>query len=101
GGDAGGTRDRHRGGGGGGGGRGSGLPARGRWGTGGAWYGHLRGTAASVVNKDEPKVLIGSDQNGTWPGPDAANSSGADEVPPASRRGLLSVAWRSKVFRSL
>jgi len=33
-------------------------------------------------------MLTGLDQNGTWPGPDAANSSGADVVPPASRRGL-------------
>jgi Tn3 transposase DDE domain len=33
-------------------------------------------------------LVIGLDQNGKWPGPDAANSSGADEVPPVSRQGL-------------
>src|SRR5215469_13404135 len=33
-------------------------------------------------------MLTGLDQNGTWPGPGAPNSPGADVVPPASRRGL-------------
>jgi hypothetical protein len=33
-------------------------------------------------------MLLGLDQNGTWPGPDASDSSGADDAPPASRRGL-------------
>src|SRR3954467_13004835 len=64
------------------------LPAPRRSGARGAWYGQPRGTAVSVVNKGEPKVLTGSDQNGKWPGPDAADSSGADDAPPALRRGL-------------
>src|SRR4051812_13232648 len=59
------------------------LPAPRRSGPRGAGNGQPRRTAASVVNKDEPKVLRGSDQNGKWPGPDAADSSGADEEPPA------------------
>src|SRR3954467_15815325 len=46
------------------------LPAPWRSGTRGAWYGQPRRSAASVVNKDKPKVLIGLDQNGKWPGPD-------------------------------
>ena len=33
-------------------------------------------------------MLSGLDQNGTWPGPGAATSPGADVAPPASRRGL-------------
>jgi len=28
------------------------------------------------------------DQKGTWPGPEAPNSYGADDVPPAERRDL-------------
>ena len=38
-----------------------------------------------AVNKDEPKMLSGSDQNGTWSGPGAAMSPGADGAPPAER----------------
>jgi len=41
-----------------------------------------------VVNKDEPKMLSGSDQNGTWSGPGAATSPGADGAPPAERHDL-------------
>ena len=33
-------------------------------------------------------MLIRLDQKGTWPGPEAPNSSGADVVPPAERRDL-------------
>jgi hypothetical protein len=31
---------------------------------------------------------LGLGQKGMWSGPEAPNSSGADEVPPAKRRGL-------------
>src|SRR4051794_34903330 len=42
----------------------------------------------SVVNLDKRKLLIRLGQNGTWPGPEATNSSGADTEPPAYRRDL-------------
>jgi hypothetical protein len=34
------------------------------------------------------KMLVRLDQNGTWPGPEAPNSSGAVVGPPAERRDL-------------
>ena len=42
----------------------------------------------NVVTKDKRKMLNRLDQKGTWPGPEAPNSSGADDVPPAERRDL-------------
>jgi hypothetical protein len=41
-----------------------------------------------AVRKDEPKMLSGSDQNGTWPGTGVAMSPVADDVPPAERHDL-------------
>src|SRR5215472_1106088 len=41
-----------------------------------------------AVSKDEPKMLLGSDQNGTWSGPGVAMSPGADGAPPAERHDL-------------
>jgi RNA-directed DNA polymerase len=37
----------------------------------------------NVVTKNERKMLSRSGQNGTWSGPGAPNSPGADDVPPA------------------
>jgi hypothetical protein len=42
--------------------------------------------ASSHTNKR--KLLSRLGQNGTWSGPEAPNSSGADAEPPASRRDL-------------
>ena len=41
-----------------------------------------------AVRKDQPKMLSGWDQNGTWSGPGATSSPGADGAPPAERRDL-------------
>ena len=41
-----------------------------------------------AVNRDEPKMLSGSDQNGKWPGTGAADSPVADDAPPAERHDL-------------
>jgi hypothetical protein len=41
-----------------------------------------------AVNRDKPKMLIGLDQNGTWSGPGATSSPGADGAPPAERHDL-------------
>ena len=41
-----------------------------------------------AVNRDKPKMLIGLDQNGTWPGTGAAMSPVADDAPPAERHDL-------------
>src|SRR5262249_8371960 len=42
-----------------------------------------REAAINVVTKDERKMLTRSGQNGTWSGPVAPNSTGADDAPPA------------------
>jgi hypothetical protein len=39
-------------------------------------------------NQGQAKGADRPGPRGTWPGPDAAHSSGADDEPPASRRGL-------------
>ena len=44
--------------------------------------------SVNVVTENKPKVLIGLGQKGTWSGPGAPNSSGADGAPPAKRRDL-------------
>src|SRR5215472_785613 len=41
-----------------------------------------------AVNRGKPKMLIGLDQNGTWPGTGAALSYVADDAPPAQRHDL-------------
>src|SRR5262245_37281545 len=41
-----------------------------------------------AVNRNKPKMLIGLDQNGTWPGPGVAMSPVADDAPPAERHDL-------------
>src|SRR5262249_35698176 len=41
-----------------------------------------------AVRKDKPKMLSGLDQNGTWSGPGAVTSPGADDAPPAQRHDL-------------
>ena len=41
-----------------------------------------------AVNRDKPKMLIGLDQNGTWPGTGVAMSPVADDAPPAERHDL-------------
>ena len=41
-----------------------------------------------AVNKSEPKMLSGSDQNGTWPGAGASGSPVADVAPPAEKHDL-------------
>ena len=49
-------------------------------------------------------MLTGLDQKGTWSGPEAPNSSGAVDAPPAKRRGLthtVTVAERGKPVVSL
>jgi len=38
-----------------------------------------------AVTKNKPKMLTGLNQNGTWSGPGAPNSPGADGAPPAER----------------
>jgi len=42
----------------------------------------------NVVIVNKPKMLIGLNQNGKWPGIDARTSSVADEEPPAERQDL-------------
>jgi hypothetical protein len=41
-----------------------------------------------VVKFDEPRMLSGSDQKGTWPGTGASDSPVADVAPPAERHDL-------------
>ena len=41
-----------------------------------------------AVNRDKPKMLSGLNQKGTWSGPGAAMSPGADDAPPAERHDL-------------
>src|SRR3954462_6706306 len=41
-----------------------------------------------AVNRGEPKMLSGWDQNGTWSSPGVATSPGADVAPPAERHDL-------------
>ena len=42
----------------------------------------------NVVSSNKPKMLIGLNQNGKWPGIDARTSSVADDEPPAERQDL-------------
>ena len=42
----------------------------------------------NVVILDKPKMLIGLDQNGMWPGTGVAMSPVADDAPPAERHDL-------------
>jgi hypothetical protein len=42
----------------------------------------------NAVTQDKRKVLNRLDQKGTWSGPEAPNSSGAVDAPPAERRDL-------------
>jgi hypothetical protein len=42
----------------------------------------------NVVTKAKRKMLNRLDQKGTWSGPEAPNSSGAADAPPAERRDL-------------
>jgi len=46
----------------------------------------------NVVMSDKRKLLIRLGQNGTWSGPRAIGSFGADAVPPAKRRDLTHTA---------
>lgn len=41
-----------------------------------------------AVNRNKPKMLIGLDQNGMWPGTGVAMSPVADDAPPAERHDL-------------
>src|SRR3954467_14552463 len=41
-----------------------------------------------AVNRNKPKMLIGLDQNGMWPGTGAAMSPVADDAPPVERHDL-------------
>jgi len=40
----------------------------------------------------EPKLLIGSDQNGEWPGAGSQRCPATDDAPPAERHDLNSAA---------
>ena len=42
----------------------------------------------AIHNKNKRKLLLRLGQKGTWSGPEAPNSSGAAEAPPAERRDL-------------
>jgi hypothetical protein len=48
----------------------------------------------NVVMSDKRKMLTRLGQNGTWSGPGAIYSPGADAVPPAKRRDLTHTATR-------
>jgi len=48
-------------------------------------------TCESLINaviENKPKMLIGLDQNGMWPGTGVAMSPVADDAPPAERHDL-------------
>ena len=49
---------------------------------------NARESLINVVTNDQPKVLRGWGQTGTWSGLGAPNSPSADGVPPAERRDL-------------
>jgi hypothetical protein len=50
----------------------------------------------NVVMSNKRKLLNRLGQNGTWSGPGAIHSPGADAAPPAKRRDLTHTATRRK-----
>ena len=73
------------------------LPASGGWEPGSDGWVNTGETALNVVIANKRKMLIRLDQNGTWSGPAAPFSAGADDVPPAQSCGPAILLQRRNV----